>query len=505
MSRFDDLAADPLAARRYLVVLEPFDPGLGATDTRRFSDHGFVTEPDDDPPNAYFAPRLVTPFNFERHLFSAGGLGGRSVPGFGVLELNNADGGLDPLAGFAYDGRRVRVYLGGDDFRLAEFGLVFDGTAEQVEFGDTLVRVRLRDLQSLLDIEIDRGEYGGTGGLDGRAGLAAQPKPLCFGRVFRVPAVLVDPALLIYQVHDGPIEDVDAVHDRGVALAKATGTPAAGQFAVDAAAGTFQLGASPAGTVTADVRGDRTGGSYVETAGALVRRIATARCGLADPGDLDVAAFEAFAQAVPAPVGLFVEDAATGLDLLDDLMDTVGGHFGFDRSGALTVGRIDEPAPDPVIRFDETQILEIERVALTLPAWRRKIGYRRYWRPLDAEGVAGSVDDEARADLGERFRYVVAADPAIKARHLLSDELVEEGLLALATDAQAEADRRLTVFGADRDAFRVRLKTQPFVLDLGQSVRIAYGRYGLQAGRSLIVVGMTEDAAINEVTLDLWG
>ncbi|EDP66834.1 hypothetical protein BAL199_17273 [alpha proteobacterium BAL199] len=504
MSRFDDLLANPHAARRYLVVVEPFDPALGTTRTLRYSDHGFVTRPDDTPPNTWFDPRLVTALNFERQLFSGGRLEGRSVPGFGTLTLNNADGGLDNLAGMAWDGRRVRVWLGGDGFRLAEFGLVFDGTADQIEFDDLLVAVRLRDLQARFEAEVTRASYAGTGGTEGREGLTGRARPLCFGQVLRVPAVLVDPAALLYQVHDGAIADVDAVYDRGVALNKVTGAPTAGQFRSDPATGCFTLGASPAGTVTADVRGDATGG-YVETAAALVRRVAISRAGFADPEDLDAAAFEALDAAAPVPVGLFVETEAPLVDLLDTLVEAIGGHYGFDRAGRLTVGRVEAPAAAADAEFDSMQILEIERVAVARPIWRQKLGYARYWRTLDASGVAGSVNAETRADLAEGFRYATADDPAIKVRHLLAEEAVRDTVLALATDAASEAARRLALFGADRDALRVRLKTQPFALDLGLTVRIRYPRYGLAAGRNLLVVGMTEDAAVNEVTLDLWG
>lgn len=509
MSRFDDLLSDPYAGRRYLVVVEPYDPALGTTRTLRFSDHGFVTRPGDDPPNAWYEPRLVTALNFERQLFSGGRLEGRSVPGFGALTLNNADGGLDGLAALAWDGRRVRVWLGGDGFALAEFGLVFDGTAEQIGFDDLLVTLRLRDLQARFEAEVARAGYAGTGGAEGRAGLAERPRPLCFGRVLRVPAVLVDPAALLYQVHDGPIAEVDAVYDRGLALTKVAATPAAGQFASDPASGCFTLGASPAGTVTADVQGDAPvgamGGGYVETAAGLVRRIATARAGFADPGDLDVGAFAALDAAAPAPVGLFVEDEMPLAGLLDALVDAVGGHYGFDRAGRLAVGRVTAPAAVADAEFDVVQILEIERVAVARPVWRQKLGYGRYWRTLDADAVAGAVDDETRADLAEGFRYATAEDLAIRTRHLLAEEAVRETALALAADAAAEATRRLALFGADRDAFRVRLKTQPFALDLGRTVRIRYPRYGLAAGRDLLVVGMVEDAAVNEVTLDLWG
>jgi hypothetical protein len=280
--------------------------------------------------------------------------------------------------------------------------------------------------------------------------------------------------------------------------------PAAGQFRVDAAAGCFSLGASPAGTVTADVRGDAAGG-YAQTAAALVRRIATTRAGFADPQDLDADSFDALDLAAPAAVGLFVEAEATLASLLDALVDAVGGHYGFDRAGRLSVGRLEAPAETADAAFDATEILELERVATARPVWRQKIGWGRYWRTLDPSGVAGAVDDEGRADLGERFRYAVAEDAAVRNRHLLAEEAVRDTALADGADAAAEAARRLALFGADRDAFRVRLKTQPFALELGRTVRIRYPRYGLAAGRNLRIVGMVEDSAVNEVTLDLWG
>ncbi len=505
MTPFQDLIINTYAPRSYLVVIEPYDPQIGDVTILRFSDRGFTTGPADSPPNAHYAPRLVAPLNFKRELFSSGQIGGRSFPGFGILALSNADGGLDDLAGFAFDGRRVRVYLGGDGFSVDDYGLIFDGTAEQLEFDDELVRVRLRDLQSRLDVDIQRSSYGGTGGLDGREGLEGRPKPLCFGRVFHVEPVLVDPSALTYQVHDGPIEDVDAVHDTGVPLTKAFGVPSAGQYAVDAALGTFTLGSTSAGQITADVRGDKSGGLYVETVGAIVRRIVGTRSDLSDPDDLDLPSFDAMVAQVTAPIGIFSGEEANVLDLLDQVVAGVGAHFGFNRAGRLTVDRISAPSEPALFAFSEREILEIERVAVSLPAWRRKIGYRKYWKVLGPDRIAGVVDEETRADFGEAFRYSVAEDGLIKTRHPLSEEIVDETSLALKADAEAEAARRLAIFGADRDAFRVRLKTQPYALELGQTIRITYPRYRLGAGRLLLVVGMTEDAAINEVTLDLWG
>lgn len=505
MTAFDDLIADSLARRRYLVILEPFDPSSDSIVPYYFSDDGFVTAPDDTPANTYFEPRLVSALNFERQLFSGGRLSGRSVPGAGTLVLNNADGGIDAMTALAFDGRRVRVLLGGDGFEYDAFALIFDGTADAIEFDDESVTVRLRDLQSRFETGIDRASYGGTGGLDGRAGLKDREKPLTFGRAFHVPAVLVEPATLTYQVHDGPIEDVDAVYDSGLALTKVAGTPSAGQFAVTVADGTFVLGASAAGTITADVRGDKADGVYTETVAGLIRRLAETRSTAPDDIVVDTTAFDAFDSAYSDPVGLWVAEAETLAEALDALADSLGAHYGFDRAGRLTIGRVDPPTVSPVAEFDESQVLAIERLAVARPVWRQGVEYRRYWQTLDTGSVAGAVSEEARADLAEDVRVEADQDTTIRTRHPLAAEGTATTLLTDSASAAAEASRLLSVFGADRVAFRVLLKTQPFALDLGQTVRLDYPRHGLDAGRNLVVVGMIEDSSSNEITLDLWG
>lgn len=505
MTAFDDLIANPFSQKRYLAILEPYDTVTAGVISLYLGDAGFVTGPAESPANQYFEPRLVSALNFERHLFQSGGLGGRSTPGYGTLELNNADGGLDDWSSLAFDGRRVRVWLGGEGFAFADYGLIFDGTAEQIEFDDTLVRVLLRDLQRRFQSPVQATTYAGTGGLEGGDALKGKPKPLTFGRAFHVEPIAVDPVNLIYQVHDGAIEDVDAAYDQGLALTKAASPPTAGQFSVDVAAGTITLGTSPNGTVTADVRGDKTGAAYVETAADLVRRVATTRGDFTDPGDLDTASFTALNSVAPEPLGLHIAQETEIQDVLDAIVEAVGGHYGFDRSGKLAVDRLDAPAGTAAASFGEAEILDLERQPTTLPIWRQRVGYQRYWRALRGADVAGAVSDAAKADLAEEYRLEEAEDSAVQTAYLLAEDDRRDVALALKTDAAAEASRLLGLFGVKRDLLRVRVKTQPFSLELGQTVAIGYPRHGLSTGRNFVVVGMVEDSAVNEVTLELWG
>ena len=79
--------------------------------------------------------------------------------------------------------------------------------------------------------------------------------PLAFGRVLNAPAQMDNAFSLIYRVHNGPIAAVEAVYDGGLPLLKVAGNPAPGEFAERLSGGSFQLGGTPAFTVTADVRG----------------------------------------------------------------------------------------------------------------------------------------------------------------------------------------------------------------------------------------------------------
>ena len=115
MSPYDDLIADPFSIRRYLAILEPYDPSRETTIPLYLSDHGFTTEPNEVPGNQYFDARLLSALSFERHLYRSGRLEGRSLPGFGTLDINNADGALD-------DGAAWHSTVAGSGFCSAAIG-----------------------------------------------------------------------------------------------------------------------------------------------------------------------------------------------------------------------------------------------------------------------------------------------------------------------------------------------------------------------------------------------
>src|SRR5690606_151324 len=138
----------------------------------------------------------------------------------------NADGELDHLLQYAFDGRAFRILrLGSVRMRYATADLVLTGKVEGIDSTQAWLYLAFRIYDRRLDLDkpVQTVRYAGTtlsGGptAEGTVDLKDTVKPLLFGRCYQVPAVAVNPFDLIYQVHDGAIDPAIEVYDGGVPL-----------------------------------------------------------------------------------------------------------------------------------------------------------------------------------------------------------------------------------------------------------------------------------------------
>lgn len=207
----------------FLVEMTVAALDTGAETVERFANgNGFTTSPADTPANTYYAPKVKQPAVLKRQLFGRNTTDGGTKIELGHLILHNPDGELDYLLDRAVDGREVRVLWGehGDAYGDLEELLV--ATMEQVDAGDDVLTVRIRDRQTELDVPLQATKYAGDNvapdGLEGTTELEGKPKPVCYGVVKNVPAVLVNGPKQVYQVNNGAVTSIDTVRDRGVKL-----------------------------------------------------------------------------------------------------------------------------------------------------------------------------------------------------------------------------------------------------------------------------------------------
>ncbi len=535
--------ADPVIA---LVAL-PYDPSIevtlegppapfgavafGETDFSSFgaetqvyaSDVGYDSRAGDSPAATPFPSDLLQTASFELRAFGGdrpGGESGREVTG--ALKLANPDGAYDAAALLGWDNRPVEIWRGTRARAFADFNLVLRGQALRVGFDEQSLTIALRDRQTALDQPVNAALYDGSGGLAGHEGIAGLAKPVAWGNLTgdngNVPAVEIDPVNLVYQVHDGAIEAIDAVRDKGIALtagsdradyaALLAGTPPSGGYDTCLALGLLRLNpesGSPAGAITVDLQGNNSGG-YVETTAEIARRVVATRLGAGNlsEGEIDELAVAALALAQPAPVGYWVGTAqVTAREVLDNLLGAIGGWHAFTREGKFTVARLDlTGTPAETLTVSDMALRQPPERAEVAPVWQVRMGWGVSWLVQSADDLASEAPDKAR--YGNARRYAPASDSTIRARHRGARSLTVEAYFAFESDAQAEAARLLALYGPDRDIWtfgrlgglRGRWAGDTVTLNIN-------GRYGHP--KTCQVIGLREELSRNEGGLVLWG
>lgn len=355
---------------------------------------------------------------------------------------------------------------------------------------------------------------GTPNGLEALAGL---PKPIWVGERREEEPVLIDATYLIYQLHHGAIDSILAAEDKGAGLtleadhadfaALRDASLSSSEYATCIAEGLLRLYQKPAGQLTVWARGALDGDSnWISDAPSIARYLVATYGGLTDPNDLDVATFVAMAASFPDVVGHYTGTKTERLpDVLAKILGSIGAVPIPTREGLLSLFRLATPgAVDTDVVKQEVKTLKPETFC-KIP-WKARLGFQEYGVFRSPDSLATSLEPAVIADLGQAFRYAEDSDSSIQGDVKLSEPLDVETALRDEADAQAEATRRLALYGqTPRWVLSAVLPKALFRFWLGDVVNLSYPRYGLDAGKTFIVVGLTEDESDKTAALRLWG
>ncbi len=488
---------------------------------------GFATEPTDTPPNQPFRGTLQS-FSFKRSILQSDI--GQFTTGEGSLVISNDDGNYDflPLS-YAIDGRPITIKVGNRDAAYAGAFSLARVTASGWNIDTSAINIDLVDFSYKLEVPVQPNVYGGTGGADGGADLAGKRRPLAFGNPQNISPVLLVPALLIYQAHDGAMQSIDAVYDRGVPLtfdgdtvsyaALAGATVASGHFATCLTQGLFRIGSAAAGAVTADVKGDKTDGFIVKTAD-IVRWALKHRTVLADPSDLHTASFDGVNAMQPAPIDYFLgpDDDLTVAAFIQNLMGGIGGWGGHRLDGTFEVRIFQAPTGNAQASFTRDDMVggDIKREPLPdayrPPPWRWRVPYARCWTVQT--DLAASVTAARKAFVAEPYRLATVTSATIQTDHpFAQDRDPVQSYFSNAADASAEATRRINLFKTTRAIYRFPAPRRAHRRDIGDEILVTHPRFDLSQGRAMIIVetdvnvvlGGASGAAVDTVEIAAYG
>lgn len=515
----------------FLLEVSAYDTVAVALVTLRYGTTGYS-----DPSAAgFYQPRLTQPFNFRRDMYGNGRISGQSQVSFGELLLANDDGGLDGLRDYGLAGQSVRLLIGDIEGPYSGFQAVIEGRMQQALPDLRKVSLQLRDRLIDLQKSIQQNKFLGTNvlpdGLEGIDDLLGKRKPLVYGSVANITPPCINTSRLIYQVNDGAVHEVSAVYDGAASLTHGadytsqadmeSNIPAASNYRVWKAGGYFRLGTSPVGAVTADVQ---EGASAPDsTAAQVAKRIITHAGGLV-VGDISAADVAALDTANSAELGIYIDDDIQFLNALDLVLGSVGAWYGFDRLGVFRMQRLEAPAVSSVATFrkfglgtdaaigefdiQDARFLRTNDEGKGVPAWSVSLTYAKNWTVQSGNGLAGVVTTPRRNFLKDETRSVKASDATVQTAYPIAVELKPDTYLVDQAAAQTEADRLLALFKVRRDYVEVDCDLSAELVatvDLGQTVNVVMPRFGYDAGRHMVVVGLDYNAAKTRLTLVLWG
>lgn len=480
----------------------------------RVASADIITRPTDTPSSTPFYDGLIQPLSFRRSIMTGDGFGGL-IRASGEATIDNTRGDFDYLMPlYTMDGTEVELRYGRRADPYNFYYQMMRGFAGVHNVGRRVLRVPISDLSRRLDMPISDVSYAGTGGVEGGKDLLGKRKPIALGWCENVTPTTLDESLLLYQVHNGQVEDISAVYANGLPLtydtdyadsaALVSASVSSGQYATCLAEGMFKIGNRDDELITADVQGANDGG-FSSTVGEIVRRIAI----MAGVSSFDELAFAAFEVDHGYEAGRYFAHGHTVT--FAEAMSLVAGfgvYFGHRRDGLFTIGLM-KAAGSPSLRIKTIDILDdggVDREplpdALNPAPWIWRVPWGRNNTVQNGPSVAGAVSSARKTWLAEEERLAVAENPARKAHDPFPrDRSPVHGSLRNEADALAYAQHLLALYGVTRSLYRVPIDQRGFGLDLNKSIRVTHNRIDLTEGRTLSIVDIDEDARTGRVQI----
>lgn len=383
------------------------------------------------------------------------------------MAIWNVKGERDSWLDDVWTGRELRAYIGDMRWPIADFRQVFTGVMKRV-MGDekgTQILIDLRDITERINVPVsdllmDDGSLW----------------PLTFGEAPNITPRLRNPDTGQYTFHPTATEDV--IEARVEAKPRTTITK-------QLTSGSFTFQTAVAGAVTASVQGDKTGGIYRNTIGALVRLLVTAYGQAGErftEAEIDGASFDAFEASHPQAVGLYLPERTSVIEACHRLAKSVQAHLVPSRLGKLRMVQYGIPATSSG-SLTENDYVSLQRGEPHPIAAAVKILYARNYTVQSS--LQTSIPLEHKEIFAREWRAATATDAPTATRHKLplDPKLADETCLLNFEDAMAEAERRLAQDKLARVPYMIDGNPVTMLLELGKGVTVYGRRYGMNAGK----------------------
>ena len=435
---------------------------------------------------------------------------GGSDISFDDLEIINSDGYYDSWLNssiYVWKNRTIKIYLCDRNWTatdvndlISQSRLVFSGVIDDIDSKNrNTINFKVRTKLEFLNGPITETKLGTYGTWAGGQTNQDSILPIVFGEVCNMEPLAVDPSQLEYKFNGGTTQELVEIRDNGVPIYNDTTTSGA---AVNLTTGTFKLNQRPAGTITCSVLGTTksinltTGVADTTYRNNIANIIATIVTQYGKPetrlttSDLDLPNLAAFAAANTQRVGYLVNSTTNIMEVCSELAASIGAQIVFSSAGKLQLIRSGSGiTPTDVSTITDSDIL-LNSLSVSMRydvVSSTKLGYCK--NHTVQTGLLTGIP-EAHKDLFAKDYLTVTANDAgnIKTTYkLTSDPEQINTCLLVTSEAQAEANRRNTMFSTSRTVYKFTGTKKLLGLFLGQSVTITHNRFNLSATSAQVI------------------
>lgn len=276
------------------------------------------------------------------------------------------------------------------------------------------------------------------------------------------------------------------------------------------------LANTPAGKIAMNPVGPRRvfGSIVVEHLGTALAYL-IARAKLQNAAIANAPSATALTNGADYRVATYLAAPKTYLALIRELLNGWCGWLTVTRAGAFAVGQVAEPSQSAVLTLDDLNIVgEIETTPDLAKGLSLRVAGARNHSPHTDSDIAEAVDPVLRDALKAEFTVVRTGAPTLTvgavspAYTQALDAAATPTLLQDAADIQAAANKRATLWRPARRFYAVSALLTAAAADAlepGQTVRLVWPKFGLSAGKNLLVVGVRSRFFSRRVDLKLWG
>lgn len=439
----------------------------GTSSTLYLSNKSFTTTSTDSPANTTYDPCIVGGVSFNESLSTSGD----ASIGYGDIELTNILGDKDNWLNYVWTNRQIKIYIGDPRWSRSDFYLIFDGVIGDITSREkSKLNLILLDKLQRLNNPITEQVLGGTGNNKDRI------LPLLFGECFNIEPINTDsiPNVLEYMVHNGPIEDILEVRDKGVPVS----------ITKNLANGKFTLNRTPAGQITASVQGFKPS-TYSNNIATLIKTIITTYGTDANKlsiSDIDTDNFDTYATTYTNPVGYYCKDRNNIIEVCQKLAKSIGANITCTSKGLIRLVRLSIPgnstsysvSSDDMLR-DSMSISEKLAVKGAI-----KLTYCKNWTIQNSSALAGSVNPVNVTLFDREWATVTSSNQTVIDNYKLSSEPIQEETYFLTeVPASTEALRRLNLWSSPRFIITATYYAHLLGVELGDTMYITHPRFNL--------------------------